>query len=154
VTERGTWNPGPGATSGADIFTGDGTAELADGLAGNDTLSGGAGNDILYGGNDGDTFVFNSALGGGNIDTIGDFNIAQDTINLSNTIFTAIANGTLAANAFVIGTAAADADDRIIYDPTGALYYDADGNGGGAAVQFATLATGLALTNADFVVGP
>jgi len=99
--------------------------------------------------------VFNTALGGGNIDTIGDFNIAQDTINLSNNIFTAIGNGTLAANAFVMGSAAGDADDRIIYDPvTGALYYDADGNGGGAAVQFATLATGLALTNADFVVGP
>ena len=48
-------------------------------------------------------------------------------------------------------TAAADADDRIIYDPTtGALYYDPDGNGGGAAVQFATLAPGLALENDNF----
>jgi Ca2+-binding RTX toxin-like protein len=178
----GTWTPGPGATSGADTFTGDGTAEIADGLAGSDTLNGGGGadtlngeegddtlygrnnddslngglgNDTLYGGNDADSFVFNTTLGAGNIDTIGDFNIAADTISLNNTIFTTIALGTLAANAFVIGTTAADADDRIIYDPTtGALYYDADGNGGGAAVQFATLATGLALTNADFVVGP
>jgi hypothetical protein len=33
--------------------------------------------------------------------------------------------------------------------------FDADGNGGGAAVQFATLAAGLALTNNEFIVrGP
>lgn len=99
--------------------------------------------------------MFSDTLDGGNVDTIGDFNVAADTIELSGFIFNAIASGTLAANAFVIGAAAADADDRIIYDPTtGALYYDADGDGAGAAVQFATLGTGLALTNADFVGGP
>ncbi len=52
------------------------------------------------------------------------------------------------------GTGAHDADDRIVYNPgTGALWYDADGNGAGAAVQIATL-TGLAgaLTQADFMV--
>ncbi len=42
-------------------------------------------------------------------------------------------------------------NDHVIYNPaTGALIYDADGNGAGAAVQFATLAHNLALTNADF----
>jgi Ca2+-binding RTX toxin-like protein len=32
------------------------------------------------------------------------------------------------------------------------LLFDVDGVGGAAAVQFATLSTGLALTAADFVV--
>jgi serralysin len=35
---------------------------------------------------------------------------------------------------------------------TGALSYDSDGFGGTAAVQFAQLSPGLALTNIDFVV--
>jgi len=34
----------------------------------------------------------------------------------------------------------------------GALFYDADVNGAGAAVQVATLSVNLALTAADFVV--
>jgi serralysin len=53
----------------------------------------------------------------------------------------------------VIGTAALEANDRIIYDSnTGALFYDDDGVGGNAQVQFATLSTGLALTYLDFLV--
>jgi Ca2+-binding RTX toxin-like protein len=51
-------------------------------------------------------------------------------------------------------TAAHDADDRIVYNTTtGALYYDADGAGGDAAIQFAIL-TGSpdTVTAADFVV--
>ncbi len=35
---------------------------------------------------------------------------------------------------------------------TGALLYDADGTAGGAAVLFATVTPGLAVTNADFIV--
>jgi Ca2+-binding RTX toxin-like protein len=35
---------------------------------------------------------------------------------------------------------------------TGALFYDADGAGGNAQVQFATLSPGLALTHLDFLV--
>ena len=43
--------------------------------------------------------------------------------------------------------------DRIVYDnTTGALLFDSDGVGGAAAVQFAELSTGLALTNLDFLV--
>lgn len=46
-----------------------------------------------------------------------------------------------------------DADDHIIYnDVTGALSFDVDGTGAAAAVQFATLSAGLALTNSDFLV--
>ena len=53
----------------------------------------------------------------------------------------------------MIGTAAQDADDHIIYDSgTGALYYDGDGSGGTAAVRFAQVSAGLALTNLDFYV--
>jgi Ca2+-binding RTX toxin-like protein len=69
-------------------------------------------------------------------------------------VFTAAgAAGTLAAGAFVTGSAAADADDRIIYNnATGALIYDSNGTGAGGATQFALLSTGLALTNSNFTV--
>ena len=61
--------------------------------------------------------------------------------------------GTLTAAAFVIGSTAADASDRIIYDSVaGALLYDSDGTGSAAAVQIAVLGTGLAMTNADFEI--
>jgi len=61
--------------------------------------------------------------------------------------------GDLDASRFVMGTSALDRDDRILYDAaTGALSYDADGNQSGAAVKFAQLATGLALTHLDFVI--
>ncbi len=61
--------------------------------------------------------------------------------------------GALNAAAFWTGTAAHDANDRIIYNKaTGAIYYDADGNGVGAAVQFATLTTKPALAADDFGV--
>ena len=61
--------------------------------------------------------------------------------------------GTLALGAFVIGAAASDAGDRIVYNSgTGALLYDSDGNGAAAAIRFATLNPGLALTNNNFQI--
>ena len=51
------------------------------------------------------------------------------------------------------GAAAADGNDRIVYNAaTGQLFYDADGNGAGAALLFATLQGAPALTAADFLV--
>ncbi|MEZ5958972.1 MAG: hypothetical protein R3C30_00905 [Hyphomonadaceae bacterium] len=100
------------------------------------------------------TPMFSTAIGGGNVDAIIGFSVADDTIELSNAVFTGLSAGALDANAFVIGAAAADADDRIIYNSaTGQLFFDADGTGAGAAILFATLAPGLALTSADFIVG-
>ncbi len=140
---------------GDDVLDGGTGDDVIDAGTGVDRLDGGLGADTLISGAGADTFVFSSALGGGNVDSIGVFVVADDTIELSVAIFSGIGLGALVANAFAIGAAAGDGDDRIIYDPaTGALSYDADGNGVGAAVQFATLATGLALTAADFVGGP
>ena len=79
---------------------------------------------------------------------------ARTVIALDDAIFTQIGGpGALNANAFVTGSAAADADDRIIYDSaTGNLYYDADGSGAGAQVLFATLSGHPPLTAGDFLV--
>ena len=74
-------------------------------------------------------------------------------MRLENAFFTGLANGTLAAGAFRVGTTAVDASDRIIYnDDTGELFFDRDGTGAAAKVQFAELDTGLAMSNEEFFV--
>jgi serralysin len=134
----------------SNVLTGGAGNDFISGRSGNDTLIGGAGSDTLTGGDDNDTFVFTATLGASNRDTVADFNVADDVMHLDTGIF-GIAAGTLAAGTFVIGSAAGDADDRIIYNSaTGAVLYDADGNGAGAAIQFATLTAGISLTNDDF----
>jgi Ca2+-binding RTX toxin-like protein len=137
---------------GSDKLYGMAGADRLEGQSGNDTLNGGVGADVLVGGTGSDTFVFDAPFVGA-IDRITDFSPVYDTIRLENGIFTGLAGGTLASSAFRIGSQAADASDRIIYDASnGALYFDADGLGGQAQQQFAQLSTKLALTNADFSV--
>jgi Ca2+-binding RTX toxin-like protein len=140
----------------ANTLTGNTGANILKGEAGNDVLNGGAGSDTLTGGVGLDTFVFNTALTTTGIDTIDGFNATDDTIQLENGIFTKLTVvGTLNTANFKIGTAAVDVDDFIVYNnSTGALFYDADGSGAGAAVQIALLGvtTHPAVTNADFVV--
>jgi len=150
----------------ADTLTGDGLANRIEGgngndtlagAAGNDTLLGGVGNDSLVGGLGADTFRFDTLPNAAtNRDTIGDFNVLDDTIELENLIFTSLPNGPLAAGSFRSGagfSSAADADDYLIYDTSsGALYYDAGGNAGAGPVQIATLTGIPALTSADFFI--
>ena len=138
----------------AFTITGGDYADTITGGKGNDILTGGTGKDTLTGGAGKDTFFFHSALSAANSDKITDFSVVDDTIRLENEGFKALkATGALASAAFYVGEAAHDGSVRIIYDKaTGALSYDADGWGRSAAVQFATLAKGLALTHADFVV--
>ncbi|QRM30045.1 calcium-binding protein [Microvirga sp. VF16] len=122
--------------------------------AGRDTLNGGLGDDILIGGSGADAFTFNSTLGSSNIDTVRGYNSAADTIQLDNSVFTGLPTGVLSADAFQIGTTAIDATDRIIYDDaTGAVFFDADGNGTASAqIQFATIQGSPTLTRFDFLV--
>jgi Ca2+-binding RTX toxin-like protein len=134
-------------------FTGNTLANEISGNAGGNLIDGGAGADFLTGNGGADAFAFTSALGGGNIDTLVDFAAGTDRIYLDDAVFAGLAAGTLAASAFAIGSAAADADDRIIYNQaTGALYFDADGTGAAAMIQFATVHDGLAITASAFQV--
>jgi Ca2+-binding RTX toxin-like protein len=132
------------AGSGNDVLVGSG---------GNDTLQGGSGSDVLSGGWGNDVFVFGGEALGQGVDTIADFGYGGwDTISIipskggfDTTIFT---NGVLNDTAFYAADHADDANSGItgpmfMYDTSsGALYYDADGNGSGAAVQIATLLNG------------
>lgn len=139
---------------GADTLVGGGGSDTLEGGDGNDVLMGGAAIDTLTGGAGVDAFVLHAALDAANREIVTDFSVVDDSIHLENAVMTALgATGALAAGAFHVGSAAADAQDRIIYNNvTGALFYDGNGNSAGAQVQIAQLAAGLALTNADFLV--
>ncbi len=139
---------------GNDNLSGGGGADTLRGGTGADKLNGGLGLDRLNGGGGADNFVFNTAPASANRDTILDYNVTADTIQLENSVFSGLGvAGALIVGKFQTGSAAHDATDRIIYDSAnGRLYFDADGNGAGAKIWFATLDVGLALTAADFVV--
>jgi Ca2+-binding RTX toxin-like protein len=142
---------GPGNDS---LVGGDGDDNLQ-GQEGNDLMAGGTGNDTLNGYMGEDIFVFDSVLNAvTNVDTIHFFD-SDDLIQLDDDIFNAVgAVGALSADAFYTGTAAHDADDRIIYDSgTGNLYYDPTGDvTGGDQVLFATLTGNPELDAGDFTV--
>jgi len=141
---------------GDDTLIGDAGADYLEGGNGIDVLNGGLGADTLWGGAGADTYVFDAALGAGNVDAITGFSPPDDQFILSSSVFTGLTLGALSAGQFVIGTESLDADDRIIYDPaTGNLYFDIDGTlGDDVPVLFATVTPGLALTAADFIIGP
>ena len=155
---------GSGAISGTgnalnNSITGNTGANALNGSTGNDTLNGGAGKDALTGGTGSDNFRFSTALSAStNLDTIKDFSTASDTIQLDNAIFKKLVNaGPLGAANFRASASgnAVDSNDYIVYETdTGKLFYDADGSGAGAKVQFALVGTSVhaALTAADFTV--
>ena len=134
-----------------NTITGNAANNQLNGGAGNDTINGGIGIDRLTGGIGNDIFRFTTT---GQIDTVTDYNVVNDTIQLENAIFTKLTTtGTLAAAQFRIGAQAADSNDFIVYNNiTGALSYDANGNGVGAMVTIAMIGVGLNMTNADIVV--
>ena len=142
---------------GADSLIGAAGNQTLSSRGGSDTLAGGAGNDTLWGGGGADSFVFRET-GTANADSIADFTSASDKIVLDGAVMTALgASGNFTASdaRFVANSSgtAQDADDRVIFNTTTKqLFYDADGNGAGAAVLIATLQSGAALTASDIVV--
>ena len=139
-------------TAAIDL-TGNEQDNIIFGNAGANVIDGKGGSDYLVGFDGSDTYAFTS-LGGGNVDTIVGFSAGADTVALDDAVFTGLAMGELDGNVFVVGSAAQDANDRIIFNQvTGALLFDADGTGAAAAIQFATL-TGdqSALSASDFQV--
>ena len=139
--------------------TGNSLANTIIGNSGNDSIVGLDGNDTLTGGLGNDAFVFNIAPSSGNVDTITDFNVGNDTIRLENTgagLFNALPIGSLAASAFKLigpGGGVVDASDRILYQQsTGQLFYDSDGSGAATAVLFAVLSNMPVIDQTDFVV--
>ena len=140
-----------------DRLTGNAAAQNLTARSGADTLAGAGGVDTLWGGAGNDTFIFRET-GTANADTIGDWTSGSDELALDNA-----AMGALGADgAFVAGDArfwasstgtAHDANDRVIYNTTTrGLYYDADGNGSGAAQLIATVQAGAAIAATDIVV--
>ncbi|MEZ0170414.1 M10 family metallopeptidase [Microvirga sp. TS319] len=140
--------------SGNDTITGNSIANILKGGAGADRLDGREGNDVLYGGSGKDVFVFDTKPSGtSNLDRIADFSVTDDTVSLENAVFTKLKAGKLPSTAFWIGSKAHDSSDRIVYDSTkGDLYYDPDGTGKTASIEFAQVSKGLKMTANDFLV--
>ena len=152
---------GTGAINGTgntldNVLTGNNGKNVLNGGAGNDTLDGGLGLDTLDGGSGNDLIILSTTPATGNVDTIQNFSVTDDTIQLQRATFSALPGtepGPLDAAAFWTGTSAHDADDRIVFDSaTGKLWYDVDGIGATAAVQIAVLVGVVGtLTAADFL---
>jgi Ca2+-binding RTX toxin-like protein len=163
------------ASVAAINLTGNSNGNVVRGNDGANVINGGDGNDYLIGLGGQDAFLFDTPLNAAtNVDAILDFGYRYrndavfvtdvlgdsprptfDTIWLDDDIFSSslAAGSSVAGSQFVIGAAALDAGDRIIYNNvTGAVLYDSDGTGPTAAVQFAQLSAGLPLTNFDFLV--
>ncbi|MBK1724537.1 DUF4347 domain-containing protein [Thiocystis violacea] len=128
-----------------------GTDTLSDienliGSAHADTLNGSAVANVLTGGAGADRFVFDDALGGGNVDTLRDFTSGEDVIALSAAVFTAFAEQ--------VGQQLGLSDILIYNSANGVLYYDEDGAGGGGATTVAIIGdtTHPTTLGADFLI--
>jgi Ca2+-binding RTX toxin-like protein len=141
LTLTGTDTIGATGNGFGNILIGNGANNVLSGLSGADTMTGGLGSD---------RFVFTDLTGGA--DTITDFEAHLDKIAID---FVAGGAEDLDANDFFLTTDAvgpAIGQKALIYDKaTGVLSYDADGAGGGSAVQMALLAANTDLSKGDLV---
>jgi Ca2+-binding RTX toxin-like protein len=142
--------------AGNDSLIGGSGADTLIGGAGADILVGGLGLDSLTGGAGADIFALSKNSG---IDTIRDFGTGGDKLQISASDFgSGLVAGNLAANRFLSGSSvgagsATGSVGQFLYNTnSGALYFDANGAGGGLGIQVATLATNPGLSTSDFSV--
>ncbi len=139
-----------GGNPGANAIDGGAGDDTLNGFDGNDTLTGGEGADRLSGGNGADRFRFVTRAEGG--DTITDFASGADQIEVVAANFGLVAGA--AATLVVNGLPGTGGGTFIYTSASGLLEFDADGNGGGAAVSLATLSNRPpTLVPADIVLG-
>lgn len=124
------------------IFSADGIASGGFvGTDGDDVLFGSSRSDTLTGGLGADVFHFENPMVG--LDTITDFQLGDDRIEVLAAEFDNLPIGQLSADRFS-SDGVVTADTRFIFDPNvRVLSYDADGSGAGAAVGLATLNTSI-----------
>ena len=151
---------------GNDVIRGNGAAnalfgwggnDSLDGAGGADVLRGGVGIDTLTGGTGNDTFRFSALNESGDVITDFGNNVSSDDrFQITAAAFGGMMPlGTLAANQFQTraDNLAQDADDRFIFNTTDrTLWFDADGNGAGAAIMVADLQAGAVVTAADILL--
>jgi len=150
--------------TGANFIWGNAGVNRIDGGAGNDWLLGNGGADTILGGNGDDWILSRGQLSGGagfdrfilqggpaGTTHITDFRSGTDHIQLfSDALTGGLIFGTVSDEMFWAGTAAHDADDKVIYDSiTGKLYFDPDGTGAAAKFELCTLAANTALAASD-----
>ena len=153
--------------NGDDILKGLGGADTLIGGDGNDTLDGGARNDVLLGGSGNDRLIggegFDTLTGGtgsdvfvlaplikGSFDTIVDFTVGTDKIGLESTHLSSLSNVAFEDSTTLV---AATNHATILYNHvTGAILWDADGNGSAAATKIGQVTPGLELHLSDFIL--
>ncbi len=129
--------------------------ENVDGTNFDDRFIGDENANIFIGRGGADTFVFNGALGNGNVDRIVDFASGTDLIELDSAVFDGLNLGTLDPSALTINATgdAEGAGAQITYEAdTGYLRYDADGEGGDDAIIFGRLRANLTIDENDFLI--
>ena len=140
--------------AGHDKLLGSAGDDVLNGNEGDDILGGGLGQDILFGAAGRDKYLFDTTPFG-TVDRINGFIAVDDTIWVENTIFSSFEPGSIESGNLARGpgVVASDADDFLLYNTTtGALSYDADADGAGAAIQFASLGGIPSLSAFDFLI--
>lgn len=143
---------------GKDYLDGDAGDDQIHGGTGNDKIVGGAGNDQIWGdlgkddisGGDGnDEFYFDTPELAG--DKIRDFQTGLDQLIFNSTSFQALS--AFDSHNLVIGRAALDSDDYLVFNPSNHnLMYDSDGSGAVAPLVIVTLLGIHSLSATDIAI--